>query len=67
MDLLRTIRLALADAQRAERLVSEGAFRGGLRRYPRAALASFALAHRAPVRDSELRRVERIVRLRQIA
>lgn len=61
MELLDTIGLALEDARRAERLMTDERFVPSLRRYPAAALRTFALAHPKPRPERDLRRVERIV------
>ena len=67
MELLNTIRLAMQDAARAERLMADERFVPSLRRYPAAALRTFALAHAGTRPEAELRRVERNVLLRRIA
>jgi hypothetical protein len=67
MQLLKTIQLAMQDAARAERLMADERFVRSLRRYPTAALRTFALAHVAARPESELRRVERNVLLQRIA
>lgn len=67
MELLNTIRLAMQDAARAERLMADERFLPSLRRYPTAALRTFALAHAEPRREDDLRRVERIVLVRRTA
>lgn len=68
MELLNTIRLALQDAARAERLMADERFVRSLRRYPAAALRTFALAHgETQPEDQLLRRLERNVLLRRIA
>lgn len=67
MELLDTIRLAMQDAARAERLMADERFVQSLRRYPAAALRTFALAHPGALPEERLRRVERNVLLRRIA
>lgn len=67
MELLSTIRLALQDAARAERLMADERFLPSLRRYPTAALRTFALAHVEPRHERDLRGVERNVLRRRIA
>ncbi len=67
MELLNTIRLAMQDAARAERLMADERFLPSLRRYPPAALRAFALAHPQPRQEVDLRRVERMVLRRRIA
>ena len=67
MELLNTIRLAMQDAARADRLMADERFVSSLRRYPAAALRTFALAHPATQPEEQLRRVERNVLLRRIA
>lgn len=67
MELLNTIRLALQDAARAERLMADQRFRPSLRLYPPAALRTFALGHEEPRAEADLRLVERNVLRRRIA
>lgn len=67
MELLNTIRLAMQDAARAERLMADQRFLPSLRLYPPAVLRTFALAHAEPRAEADLRRVERIVLRRRIA
>ncbi len=67
MELLSTIRLAMRDAARAERLMADERFVPSLRCYPTAALRTFAFAHSGPRREDDLRGVERMVLRRRIA